>query len=554
MLFTVCLLAGSIAVAAVAGQEDGVIQIGAQITLAHTLFRPDDDLAHPVVLVRTPYGRKALVAVSKAMVDQGFVVMLQDCRGTGTSTGAWTPFVNETEDGKSTLEWIRRQPWCNGRVGMAGASYLGIAQWQLAPSAGDQLSALVLELTSSDLYRDVVHLGGVQSLAVGMSWAAITARVIGVPKFRHLPLIDADNATGADVSYWNEWTEHYTLDEYWAPLDMRGRYAEVKAPALLIAGWYDLFLPGQMNDYMELAAREGPPERSFTRLIVGPWDHVGSASTNGRPDLGAQAYIPTLDEQAAFLARFLKGEDNGYESKAGVRAFFLGDNEWRELDHWPPKQAVLAKYYLHSDGAAAAGSGGGVLTRDAPKSTEPADHYRYDPLDPTPSYAKDLWMPLSTLQNQTEIGKRKDVLSYATLPLSEDLTIAGPVRCTLYISSDAPDTDFAVKLVDLDANGKGDWRGEGILRARVRDSVYDEKLLEPGKTVALTIPVGHMACTFKKGHRVSVQITSSNFPRFARNLNTEEPSGQAKDPRVANQSVWHDVERPSLLELFVLAQ
>ncbi len=529
---------------------DGQIELPDGVALSHTVIHFDESQPRPVLMVRTPYRRQLAVDGARRFTRQGFCVFLQDCRGTGESQGEFVPFLHEADDGAFTLDWVKDQQWCDGTVATWGMSYLGITQWQLAPLVGDSLRAMVLSFTGSDCYRDLIHFGGVQSLAIGLSWSLSMAGQPGFPRYKHLPLVEADDQSGKDVATWNDWTRHSALDEYWKPIDFAGKYGEVEAPALLVAGWYDLFQPGQIEDYVHLSRRQGPIENTFARLIVGPWDHTGPGPVQGRPDLGPNAYLSLNDEEDQFLARFALGIANGYEARKGVRAFFLGENLWHELDGWPPGTAEPLTFFLHSLGHAADDPGDGVLTKKPARQTEEPDAFTYDPSDPTPSYAENLWTPLSSLSDLSQIARRPEVLVYTTLPLTEDLRIAGPVDARLFIHSDAPDTDFAVMLVDVAPDGTCHWRGEGIQRAGMRDSEYLRSAPLSEKPVEIKVRMGHMACTFAKGHRVRVHVTSSNFPRFARNLNTATESGLASEPRIARNAVHHSSEQPSSIRVF----
>jgi putative CocE/NonD family hydrolase len=539
-------------------RSDGSLTLSDGTKLAHTLLHPGDANAAgpwPVVLVRTPYGRGSTANAAGAMVERGAAILVQDVRGRGDSGGEFEPFRNEAKDGGETFDWVVKQPWCDGHVATYGMSYLGITQWQLAPHAGPRLSAMVNQFSSADVYRDVVHYGGVQGLAISLSWLLLTANRGMNVKFDHLPLIDADDASSGDIPTWDDWCRHPLLDDYWKPLDYSGRYADVQCAALLEAGWYDLFLPGQIDDYMELSRRAGPPERSFARLIVGPWDHGGAAASGGRPDLGPEAYVAPLDEEAAVLDRFLFGRANGYERRAGVRAFFLGENVWRELDGWPPRAATKLELHLHSlGGAAVKPAGNGLLiAATAPPRDEPADPVTFDPSDPCPSYAKSLWTPLSMLDDQERIAQRPDVAVFATQRLTEPVTVAGPIELELWFTSDAPDGDFAAKLVDVAPDGTCEWRGEGIQRARTRETPTREVLVVPGEPTRLTVRMGHIASTFAAGHRIGLNVSGSNFPRFARNLHVAGSSSLAPSGRPAHVRLLHDPQHVSRLTLWRIA-
>jgi len=414
---------------------------------------------------------------------------------------------------------------------------------------------MVNQFSSADIFRDVVHFGGVQGLAISLSWVSMCAGHGMNVRFDHLPLIEADDASGGDLKTWDDWCRHPLLDEYWRPLDFAPKYGDVKCAALLEAGWYDLFLPGQLDDYMKLSHREGPPEQSFARLIVGPWDHGGAGDDlKTRPDLGPDAFVAPVDEEREFLDRFLFGAKNGYERRAGVRAFFLGENRWHELASWPPAGAVEHRLYLHSLGGAGRKPSGDGLLLDGrtPARDEAADRVTFDLADPCPSYATSLWTPLSTLADQAAIAQRGDVVVFATPKLAATVRIAGPIELELWFTSDTPDCDFAAKLVDLAPDGSCEWRGEGIQRARTRESPATENLVTAGEPTKLTVRMGHIACTVAAGHRLGVDVTGSNFPRFARNLNVAERSAVAPKGAAAHVTLLHDLAHPSRLSIWQL--
>jgi putative CocE/NonD family hydrolase len=560
--------------------EEGTIAMPDGVALAHTFFHPRNGAPWPLLLSRTCYGKgdPAARRGAKGYVAQGCAVLVQDVRGTGRSSGVFTPFADEARDGAATVDWVLAQPWCDGRIATHGTSYLGITAWQLAPHAGDHLVAASLHFTSADLYRDVVHFGGVQGLAALLQWSETVGGASGAAEFRKLPLIEADDASGKDLPVWKEWCRHVTLDDYWKPMDFAPRYAQVKAPALLVAGWYDLFQPGQLDDYMQLAKRTGAPEKSFARVVVGPWDHGGPAAPRAQP--GRDAPVMPGDEEDAFFQRFVLGKANGFEKKAGARVFLLGEEKWRDFASWPPPAARRVALDLESGGHAEQKPGDGTLLEESsnsggesPAATAPLaiatrapfDAFVYDPKNPCPSYAASLWKPTITMGDQFEIAQRDDVLVYVTAPLAKDVVVAGPVELELWIESDAPDADFAAKLVDVGPDAESaakersdpssvEWRGEGIQRARTRDSVYAEKLLVPGEPTRLVVRMGHMAARFAAGHRIGLHVTSSNFPRFSRNLGTAEPSNVATKPRVCHQKVLHDPQHVSALRLWLLAE
>ena len=537
---------------------DGVVETGTGVELTHTLYLPPlpAESAHgegkfPVLLVRTPYGRALTRSIARREAERGRAVLVQDCRGTGGSGTGFIPFVHEAEDGADTLQWLHGQSWFDGRLATYGMSYLGITQHFLLAAEPDP-QAMVLQFTSGDVYHDLIHFGGGQSLAIALHWGLMMQQSLAPPQFDHLPLIEADDASGADVAYWNDWTNHASFDEYWQALDVRDAQRTARSAVLSIGGWYDLFLPGQVADYQRFAAREGPVEETFARLILGPWDHGGPGEGRGRPDLGPEAYGSTEAEERAFLARFLDGESNGYEQRAGVRAFFLGENRWHEFDRWPPTAAQQTSLYLRGLGNAERVPSDGLLTAQPPSRAEPADRYVYDPDDPTPSFASSLWSPLSSLREPSTIAAREDVLLYATPPLRSARRFAGSIRAQLFARADAEDVDFCVRVVDLAPDGSSEWRGEGHLRARYRKGFEQPVLLERGAVAEIDVDAGPMAFVVPRGHRIGIQIASANFPRFARHPGTAGDPGTTAETTPVAVEVLHDPEHPSRLLLWEL--
>lgn len=334
-----------------------------------------------------------------------------------------------------------------------------------------------------------------------------------------------------------------------------------------MAGWFDVFLQGSLNNFIGMTTKaKTPTARRRQKLIVGPWIHLlggtllgglGTHSKTGDVDFGPNAIVDLQAEQARWFDYLLKGEDNGIGKEPRVKVFVMGANRWREADDWPIPGTKYTPWYLHSGGKANSLTGDGVLTATAPKA-EQSDHYSYDPMHPVPTVGGSTCCseesnPVSMgPRDQRPIEYRHDVLCYTSAPLEKPLEATGPIKVVLYASSSAKDTDWVAKLVDVFPNGFAMNVAQGILRARFRDSWEEPKLMEPGRVYKFEIDLWSSSNCFLPGHRIRVDITSSCFPQFDRNPNTGNPFGQDAKMVVAEQTVYHDRERPSQILLPVV--
>jgi len=331
----------------------------------------------------------------------------------------------------------------------------------------------------------------------------------------------------------------------------------IKVPLLHMSSWYDTCLKGHMDLHSALQLKSDEQVRDQHKLLIGPWDH--SAYYNKRPtcagerDFGPLALTgPDTLAGIAFewFDHWLRGGEGTFMPDNKVRYYQMGDNAWEEVDAWPPAHTIVP-YYLHSAGQANSRMGDGTLDRSLP-STEPVDSYVYDPLDPVPTTGGRSMIDVPTgVEDQARVEERQDVLVYSTARLAEDVVLTGPVSLTLYASSDAPDTDFTAKLVDVEPDGYCANIAEGLVRARYRKGRDREDFLEPNEVTEFQIDLWDMAHTFKANHRIRLEVSSSNFPRFDRNLNSRvTPAlGSAEDVRKAVQQVFHNGEYASKLNL-----
>jgi hypothetical protein len=549
------------------------------VTLHADIYRPDADGKFPVLLQRTPYN-KAGWSMNFAYwaATRGYVVVIQDVRGRFTSEGEWYPFIHEAEDGYDTVEWAAALPYSNGKVGMFGGSYVGATQMLAATAHPPHLAGICPVVTASNYHENWTYQGGAFEQWFNESWGsglaqdtlnrsvqrATNARIgqdtlplTAYPLF-NLPTPGAVNATTAALApYFLDWLAHPSYDDYWKRVSIEEHHADIRVPALHIAAWYDIFLGGSLRNYSGLKAHAATEEaRKGQRLLVTIGGHAGGGRKIGDLDFGPEAAKydekdPTLD----WYDFLFKGVQNELASGKPVTIFVMGPNQWRQEDDWPLARAKTTKYFLHSQGAAASSRGNGSLSTSAPAS-EPADKFIYDPGQPVPTIGGPLCCDPSHIapgpKDQRTVEERDDVLVYSTPPLDYDLEVTGPVRLELFASSSAVDTDFTAKLVDVYPDGTAINITEGILRAKYRESQETPALLTPGKVYSLAIDLWATSNVFRAGHRIRLEISSSNFPRFDRNLNTGESAATSAKWATATNSILHDAAHPSTLVLPVV--
>ena len=531
------------------------------VVLRADVYRPDTEPPVPAVVNRTPYDRSSpliqLAAVEpERVVDAGLALVCQDVRGRFGSDGDFYTFFGDGPDTYDTVEWTAAQPWCDGRVGMAGRSYAAAVQWLGAAERPPHLKAICPIVTGSDYYDGWIYEGGTFQLGFNVFWIWLMSDPRGVGKldavFRHLPLRTLPIASHDWARLYAHWLAHSTDDHYWRALSINRRYEQIEVPAFIVGGWYDVFLRGTLENFRGLRSRGGSElARSGTRLLVGPWAH---GSTYGPyPDHSFDVFAPNdaVDVpglQLRFLAHHLGLRED--EEQPPVRIFVMGENRWRDLDDWPPPAAALTAWYLRA---------GGRLTREPPGEEEP-DGYSYDPRDPAPTIGGPTSLPARMMKansgplDQARLVARADVLAFTTDPLDEPLEVTGDLELRLHAATSAPDTDFVAKLVDLGPDGTSVILAEGVLRARFRDGYERESLLEPDRPYDFRIDLAATSNVFLPEHRIQLLVTSSSFPRFDRNTNTGRPLGvDAEDDLVAaRQVVFHDAARPSRLLLPVV--
>jgi len=554
--------------------RDGVILRG-------DIFRPAVDGKFPVLLQRTPYRKTAWgydIDFAQRAASHGYVVFLQDVRGRYTSDGDWAPFVHESEDGYDTIEWIATQPYSNGKVGMFGGSYVGATQVLAAIAHPPHLAGICPVVTASNYHDGWTYQGGAfeqwfsESWTSGLAQDTLEHKIERLPNTQEdvnaLPLTSypifnlnppgiVDSSTSSVAPYFLDWLAHPTYDDFWKRISIEEHYADIRVPALHVGAWYDLFLGGTLRNYLGITASGGSDEaRKGQRLLVAIGGHAGEGRKIGQVDFGPEA--EKYDENAITLAWYdflFKGVPNEFATGKPVKIFVMGINQWRQEDHWPLARAKSTKYFLHSQGASNSSQGNGTLSVSAPAS-EPPDKFVYDPANPVPTVGGPLCCDEIHLppgpRDQRSVEARNDVLVYSTAPLARDLEVTGPVRFEFFATSSAVDTDFTAKLLDVSPDGTAINLTEGILRAKYRDSQATATPLTPGKVYALSIDLWATSNVFRAGHRLRLEVSSSNFPRFDRNLNTGESAATSAKWTTATNSILHDAAHSSALVLPVV--
>ena len=538
------------------------------VKLSADIYSPSGEQGpFPVILGRTPYNNMTEESIESALFypQHGYAFVAQDVRGKNDSEGEFYAFANEFEDGYDTVEWIGAQPWCDGNVGMVGASYVGNVQWQAAVMGSKYLKAIVPRVIGHNMHEANRYIGGALHLSIAAMWAmrhdGRTRQDIMVYNweqlFATLPVKDLDRAAGKQVDFFQDWVRHPDYDDYWKALAIEERYEDVEIPVLQIGGWYDICAAGTFHNFVGMRERGGSDlARANQQAVVGPWVHSASEFTNaGQVDFGRESKLDLLKVELRWFDRWLKGLPNGAENDARLRIFVMGTNEWRDEQDWPLARTRFTPYYFHSGGEANSLQGDGGLSPEPP-ADEPPDHYIYNPSFPVPTRGGNTCCTPELVPrgayDQRPVEYRTDVLVYTSEPLEEDLEVTGPVVVKLYASTDGRDTDFTAKLVDVHPDGFAVNLCDGILRARYHESREHQKLLKPGEVYEFTIDLWVTSNVFLKGHRVRVDISSSNYPRFDRNLNTGNDAGQDAELRVAHQTVHHSSQYASQVLLPII--
>lgn len=535
------------------------------IRLSANIFRPDHPGEFPALLMRTPYSNGGVKnPEGRSLAKRGYAVVIQDTRGRFESEGVFDAMQPEKLDGYDTQQWVGQQPWCNGKIGTFGGSYVGFTQWIPASLAGPHLVTMFPLVTFADLHDLVYHGGAFRLRLLGMWSIGMTApyefnTAEAIKKLddihSYLPLMEQDTQVGWRIPFLRDWLAHPEHDLYWDRTSIKDGYMKINASVYNLGGWFDLVLKGTLDNFINMTAANIDPQiRKKQKLLIGPWAHAITPDGKvGDLDFGKDALINLPEIQFRWFDSQLKGIDNGIMEEAPVKIFVMGENKWRKEQEWPLARTQYRNYYFHSGGKANTLTGNGTLSGDLPKN-EPPDRYTYDPANPVPSaVGNKLFDPFTDgPRNHLEIEKRQDVLVYSTPPLKSPIEVTGPVSAVIYASSSAPNTDFTAKLLDVFPDGNAYRMCDGIIRASFRDPLSAPSNIKPDSVYRYEIDLWATSNVFQKGHRIRVEISSSNFPHFDRNLNTGRNFATDSTYVTARQTIYHNRDYPSHIVLPVI--
>ncbi len=551
------------------------------VRLATDIYQPASggqpvDARFPVLLIRTPYNKAGSRGDGEYFARRGYVLVAQDCRGRFASDGDFYAFLNEGKDGYDAIEWAASRPWSNGNVGTMGGSYLAWDQYHASMYKPPHLVAMFAIVGGADFYQEYAYPGGAPNLGWPM-WLLNSARTSRQaeqnpdsaarlaeiaknpgPWLREDPRRRGEIFSGfpAHRKMYDDLIDHPSFDGYWKERGWytAGYYPEMKdVPAFFLTGWYDYFGPGSIRTFAALSRQQ----KAQKKLMVGPWPHGVGASECGDGSFGDSAKVNVRALIEDWFDHWLKGEAMDVIGPEPVRIFRMGGGdgsrtasdkmnhggEWRTTAAWPPPAARAVRYHVQA---------GGGLSMQAPSGSGAPSSYDYDPLNPVPSIGGRYGINPGCAQNQVcspdllgcndakPLASRPDVLSFSTPPLTAPVEVTGNVTAKFWVSSDADDTDFTAKLVDVYPNGYALIITDGQIRARYRESFEKPEPMKPGAVYEVTVDLGPTSNLFAAGHRIRLDVSSSNFPRI-------EPH-----PLKARNSLYHDARRPSYLELPVV--
>jgi hypothetical protein len=568
------------------------------VRLATDLYFPARERSDlPVILTRTPYDKRKFREQSSEVwrfVDAGFVVAVQDLRGTYESEGECRVSENERQDGKDTVEWLATRPWSNGRIGTYGCSHRGEVQYQLAATRPRGLACMVAQAGASVMYgetsRSYIHMGGAVNLGIA-AWyrthqntvrpqfppgcdpalirqaspfhllAPVLQEMRYPEDFEHLPIIDLLDSVGSPPTEWRELVSRWPGDPWWRRKGHVTRHDGFDVPILHVNSWFDFGVHETLvlADMIRVRGMSAATRRNQF-VLVSPAGHcaterLAAGDRMGDLDLGD----PRFDFFGLYIDWFrhwLEGPGGDYTGRRYIQYYLLNRNEWRHEDSWPPPGAVETRLYLSSDRGANSSRGDGRL-QASPPATDGSDGFDYDPLDPVPTSGGVMWSPGTPpaipvgAVDQAAVQQRDDVLVFTSAPFDEAVEIAGPVSVALYVRSSARDTDFTAKLTVVLPDGRALWLTEGILRLRYWKGLDEPRLVEPGTIVPILVDLKATAYWLKPGSRLRLEVSSSNFPRFERNLNTGGNNFDESVAVIARNEVLHGAGRPSCLRVWL---
>ena len=556
LIFTVCLLVSSSAIGKTLNMYDVRTPMRDGVELSSDIWMPEEPGKYPAILLRTPYLKTEWLQkhpeFGKFFAEHGYVFIVQDVRGRGDSEGEFNFLFQEAEDGYDAIEWFAKQNWSNGKIGTMGLSYLGAAQWQAARKNPPHLVCMAAGSPAGAYDKFFAFYGGAWQMGWALQWINMTSGKMFQSNYfsadkdhiwNHRPLISQDNILGREMPLFDEWLVRDPGDDYWKRLNpSTAEYEKMDLPVLHMSGWFDISVFTTMSYWN--AMNLFSPAKKDQFLVIGPWNHfqvyLGGNKEMGNIELSNDSIINTKELHLAFFDRYLKGTANKFNYPK-AKIYIIGDNTWREFQEYPSKNTKHQKLYLHSNGHGNTLNGDGVLSWSQP-GAEPADKFIFNPKSPAPT-------EYNSGVDCREFEKRNDVLVYTSNVLKESIDVLGDVVVNLYASSDALDTDFTARLLDIYPDGKainiGPFPSGGVIRARYRNGLTKQELLTPNKPELFEIALYGFGYTFLKGHRIRLEISSSSYPVINPNQNTGNPIATDTEWKTAYQTIYHEKIRPS---------
>jgi predicted acyl esterase len=491
--------------------------------LATDVYTPGGSGKFPVILARTPYDKNSMKSSGTALTDQGYVAVFQDIRGRYASAqnGQQFHFFQDdswgtNQDGYDTVAWILAQPWCDGHIGMMGGSAVGITQTMLVGSEPAALQAIMPLAATGNLYRDTIYPGGVYRKELVDGWLTAIEETDLIP----------------------ELISQNTYSAWWDTLNLANRYANTHTAGYHLGGWYDIFTQGTIDDFVGMQKEGGEGALGNQKLVMGPYTH-GTFFQNVQGELVFPENAKAWTDQnftVQWYDQWLKGIDSGIMQEPAVYYYVMGDvddpsapgNEWRTSDTWPI-DASYVPLYFHKNGS---------LGTNMPFGEENST-FTYDPDNPVPTTCGDNLTLPSGPCDQRPIETRSDVVLFETVALTKPIEVTGRVTAHLFVGSDAPDTDFTVKLTDVYPDGRSMLISDGIIRMRYRDGFDQEVPMAPNKFYYASVDLWSTSIVFNVGHKIRVAVSSSNDPKFDPNPNTGAPLRSGTEKRLANQVISH---------------
>lgn len=529
-------------------EENVAVRMRDGVILRADIFRPKAEGKYPVVIQRTPYDKLSTLdfgsSVLRGLAQRGYACIYQDVRGKFASDGEYMPFLNEIDDGVDSVEWAAEQLWSNGKVGQMGVSYGGFTSLSSAVGQAPHLCCIYPAMMEYGFTWRKTGIPPLQGVSAWHLWAG-QGDVLNNPyriDFNHLPLNEIGERAGFPNPQFDAMVcmdlDTVIRGEF-SDEERNQRLALINAKTYVAVGWYDELLTGTVDTWCQIA--KTAPD---AKLMIGPWHHDLCNMEEARIGLVPTDDVELLryyEQMEMFFAQHLKGEENAVSQADGpVKLYVMGRNVWRYEQEWPLSRTVYKPFYMHSNGNANSSLEDGVLDWLPPQHEQAADEYDYDPLNPISwSAGSEVWSYVNDMKGREEIQQRPDVLVYSSPVLQEDIEVTGTVAATLFAASDAQDTDFIACLVDVHPDGHTQYLTHGIIRARYRNGIEKPQLIEPGQVYKYEFEMSPTSNVFLKGHRIQIEVSSSDFNRYPRNQNIAAAPGQSSDTKIAHQTIFH---------------